>query len=212
MLGIVPHGTNAVSGMVRGNSPESLIVNKDGAVPRYMAFDYMSPKWQEYLKKVAAFFGSEFQADALRIDLADGSYPNWRTRDDTFVPANVPEQWWRDAQKKGGGKLPPLPYMRASLSRRQGGLEISRAIREGLRSVKPDGAVLGEVQYAPYMTTNDIVYDKELGHFFSARCSLVQLSGKRQQSQLGSVAFTPAGATGICRAGKYSTPSIHRNP
>lgn len=166
MLGIVPHGTNAVSGMVRGNSPESLIVNKDGAVPRYMAFDYMSPKWQEYLKKVAAFFGSEFQADALRIDLADGSYPNWRTRDDTFVPANVPEQWWRDAQKKGGGKLPPLPYMRASLSRRQGGLEISRAIREGLRSVKPDGAVLGEVQYAPYMTTNDIVYDKELGHFF----------------------------------------------
>lgn len=169
MLGIVPHGTNADSGAVRGNPPESLIINKNGEVPRYLAFDYMSPEWQEYLKKVAAYFGSVFAADALRIDLADGSYPNWRDRkmfQDGSIPKNVPQEWWRNEIARRSGKLAPLPYMRASLSRRQGGLEISHVIREGLRSVKPDGAVLGEVQYAPYMTANDIIYDKELCGYF----------------------------------------------
>lgn len=169
MQGIVPHGTNAASGAVRGNSPEALIVDKKGAIPRYLAFDYMSPEWQAYMKKVAAFFASNYGADALRIDLADGSSPNWRKRDafqDGSIPANVPAEWWKTELKKRNGKLAPLPYSRASLPRRQGGLEISRAIREGLRSVKPEGAVLGEVQYAPYMTENDVIYDKELCHYF----------------------------------------------
>lgn len=167
--GIVPHGTNAASGAVRGNSPEALIVDKKGEIPRYMAFDYMSPEWQAYMKKVAVFFAADYGADALRIDLADGSYPNWRKRDsfqNGLVPANVPAEWWKAELKKRNGRLAPLPYSRASLPRRQGGLEMSRAIREGLRSVKPEGAVLGEVQYAPYMTENDVIYDKELCHYF----------------------------------------------
>lgn len=169
MLGIVPHGTNAASGAVRGNPPEALIFDRNGNVPRYLAFDYKSPQWQEYMKKVARFFASDYDVDGLRIDLADGSHPNWRTDEiprPGTVPANVPEAWWKAELAKRNGKLDPIPYMRPSLSRRQGGLEISHAIREGLRSVKPEGAVLGEVQYAPYMTENDIVYDKELCDYF----------------------------------------------
>lgn len=169
MLGIVPHGRNAAAGAIRGNPPEALIFDRNGNVPRYLAFDYKSPQWQEYMKKVARFFASEYGVDGLRIDLADGSNPNWRTDDfprPGTVPANVPEAWWKAELAKRNGKLDPIPYMRPSLSRRQGGLEISHAIRAGLRSVKPEGAVLGEVQYAPYMTENDVIYDKEFCDYF----------------------------------------------
>ncbi|NMA45620.1 MAG: hypothetical protein GX945_03570 [Lentisphaerae bacterium] len=169
MQDIVPHGTNAEAIMTRCTSPEVMAFDKKGDVRKYLACDYLSNEHQEYMKRVAAYYGSEYGADMLRIDLADAGQLNWR-KEGQFsagrIPENVDAEWWKEELSKRGGSLAPLAYQRASLCRRMGGLAMSRVIREGLRSVNPSGAVMGEVQYSPYMTANDIIYDKDLHSCF----------------------------------------------
>ena len=169
--GIVPHGGKPSFGPLRGNKPWELVFDKNGNALSYWCFDYANPNWQQYIAGVAEYYMKNFDIDGLRIDVADGSHqPNWRRNDFPSIkktPKNVPEKWWRSELKKNGGKLPPIPYERASICRRLGGLGMIKAIRDAAQKIKPNNCViLGEVQEVPYMTEADIIYDMDFCHVF----------------------------------------------
>lgn len=161
---IIPHGGTPQFAAMRGNKPWELLYDVNGDALRYQSFDFGVPSWQKYMKETAQFYMREYRLDGLRIDVVDGSKgPNWRRKDlpsEGKVPRNVPGEWWKKELAAAGGRLPPLPYERASNTRRQGGNEMLRAIRSGVKSIRPDGAVLAEIpHHLPYTANADIVYD-----------------------------------------------------
>lgn len=161
---IIPHGGTPAFAQMRGNKPWELLYDVKGDALRYQSFDFGVPSWQSYMKETAEFYVREYGLDGLRIDVVDGSNgPNWRRKDlpsGARIPQNVPGEWWRKELAAAGGRFPSLPYERASNTRRQGGNEMLRAIRSGVRSVRPDGAVLAEIpHHLPYTANADIVYD-----------------------------------------------------
>ncbi len=169
---IVPHGGTPEFGRERGNKPWHLVFDKNGNTLDYWCFDYGNPEWQAYIEKVARFYIATFNLDGFRIDVPDASHiPNWRRKDFPNLektPKNVDPVWWRESLEANGGKLPPIPFERASYTRRGAGLDILKAIRRGMEEAKPTGgALLGEVCPVPYMTEADIVYDMWFCHNLS---------------------------------------------
>lgn len=167
---IVPHGGRPEWGIARGNKPWELAFDKNGDALNYWCFDFANPSWQRYVAEVAAYYMKNFKLDGFRMDAPDGSHiPNWRKKDFPSLartPKNVPEEWWRTELQKNGGKLPPMPFARASVCRRQGGLEMINGIRNAVKAVNPNGGVLGEICGVPYSTAADLVYDKEFCYYF----------------------------------------------
>jgi hypothetical protein len=165
---LVPHGGTPEAGMLRGNRPWWLVLDEDGNAFSYWCFDFREPEWQQYIGQVAEHYARSFGIDGFRVDAAGGSRTTtWRRRGFPpagKVPANVPPDWWRSELTKVGGEVPPLPYERGSLTLREGGLHMLRTIRQSVRRVNPDGAVLGEVDTVPYMQEADVVYDFALCH------------------------------------------------
>jgi glycosidase len=165
----VPHGGSPAFGRERGNKPWWLIFDEKGDAPNYWCFDFREPEWQKYIAGVADHYVREFNVDGFRIDAVGGSHGmNWRRAGfppADRAPANVPAEWWREALKEVGGQVPALPYERGSLTQREGGLQMEKAIRDAVKKLKPaEGATLAEVQNAPYMQEADAVYDFSYGH------------------------------------------------
>lgn len=160
----VPHGGTPAFGALRGNKPWQLVFDENGDALSYWCFDFGNPEWQRYIADVAEHYMRKYKLDGYRIDACGHSkIPNWRKKDFPSIektPKNVPEAWWKTELAAVGGKLPPMPYGRASMTERKGGLELIRAVRNAVKRCNPEnGAVLGEVQYAPYMQELDVVYD-----------------------------------------------------
>ncbi len=173
LLDIVPHGGTPAFGRDRGNKPWELTFDRDGNALSYWCFDYGVPSWRNYIRDVAAWQMKEYKLDGFRIDVPDGTHvANWSRRDFPAidkVPKNVPEDWWQKELAANGGKLPPLPYERASIGRSGAGVEMIGAIRKGMKNAKPrESALLAEVQYAlPYTVNADMIYDM---HFCFSFC------------------------------------------
>lgn len=169
MQDLVPHGGRPQWGAERGNKPWELVFDKDGNALNYWCFDYANPDWRQYIANVATYYMKNFKLDGFRVDVPDGSrIPNWRTRDFPSlakVPKNVPADWWKRELENNGGKLPPIPFLRASVCRRGGGMEILTGIRQAVKSVNPDGAVLAEVSVMPYSQAADIIYDTTICYY-----------------------------------------------
>lgn len=164
----VPHGGSPEYGQLRGNKPWWLVFDEKGDALHYWCFDFQEPGWQKYIAGVTDYYMREIGIDGFRIDAVGGSHAmNWRRKGFPAidrVPANVPKDWWQDELKKAGG-VPALPYERASLTVREGGLQMIKTIRDQVKKNNPrDGAVLAEVQNAPYMQEGDVVYDFAYGH------------------------------------------------
>ncbi len=167
---IVAHGGRPLWGAQRGNKPWELVFDKDGNALNYWCFDYGNPSWRKYMADVARHYMKEFELDGFRMDAPDGSHiQNWRRKDFPNlekVPANVPEDWWRESLKGNGGAMPPLPYSRASVCRREGGLEMIKAVRGAVKEINPEGAVLTETTVMPYSQVADLSYDMAYCYYF----------------------------------------------
>ncbi|MCS7264542.1 MAG: alpha-amylase family glycosyl hydrolase [Armatimonadetes bacterium] len=170
---IVPHGGRPEFGKVRGNKPWWLIFDEDGNAFNYWCFDFREPEWQRYIGEVAEHYVRNFGIDGFRVDAVGGSRTtNWRRKgfpNSEKVPNNIPADWWQKELAKVSGQVPPLPYERGSLTLREGGLQMLNVIRQATRKHNPEGAVLGEVAFVPYMQEADVIYDFDLCHLFLPR-------------------------------------------
>lgn len=157
----VPHGGTPANGVLRGNKPWHLAFNEKGVPASYWCYDFGDPEWQKYVADAAAYHMKKYNIDGYRIDAVIGNhYLNWRRADfPAKCPPNVNKEWWEKSLKENGGKMPPLPYARASLGCRQGGLEMLKAIRNAVESNKKDGVILAEVDHAPYMQDADAIFN-----------------------------------------------------
>lgn len=128
----VPHGGRSEYPRAKQH-PEWLAQREDGSTLDYWCFDFNWPTWIDYMEKVASFYTQTYLIDGFRIDAVEGSHiPNWN---------------------------PKIPYSRASHSQSQGGFAMQRALRRALRSARPDGANLAEVEGGVFSTTSDAIYD-----------------------------------------------------
>jgi len=159
----VPHGGTPADGKLRGNKPWELVFDENGDAASYWCFDYGNPDWQRYVWKVIEDHMTKYGVDGYRIDAIIGShFVNWQKKDFPSLkktPNNVPDDWWRSSLEANGGQLPPMPYERGSLTCRQGGMEMLHGIRETVKRCNPNGAVLGEVDHAPYMQEADAIFN-----------------------------------------------------
>ncbi len=142
---IVPHGGRPEFAARRGVSPFTLSITREGDVNANMAFDYSSPEWRDYITQVARHYLETFGVDGFRIDQCAWSPPNWRLPGfPAAPPSRLDAAFWREAVQKSGGSLPAIEGERADDSERPGPLRLTAEIRRTVRSVKPDGAILGE--------------------------------------------------------------------
>ncbi len=178
---LVPHGGSPAFGPLRNDLPWWLVFDENGDAQNYWCFDFREPGWQDRIFKVVEHYMRSFSIDGFRVDAVGGSHiMNWRRAGfpaANKVPGNVPAAWWKASLEKIGGQVPPLPYERGSLTLREGGLQMLHGIRDTVRSAQPDGAVLGEVQRAPYMQECDVLYDFD----FSLR---LLLQGRRMPPEI----------------------------
>ena len=131
---IVPHGGMPSSLHFRGRE-DCLLRDESGRVPEYWCADFANPKWQTLMAEVARQYVAD-GLSGLRMDACSGSkMPNWSM---------------------------DIPYARASLAGRPGGLGIQRAIRKGVRMANPDAATLSESDLSFSANVADVLYDWSL--------------------------------------------------
>lgn len=168
LLDIVPHGWDIPTLRERPVTPDGLFLRGRSA-------DFNSPDWNEYLKQVAAFYGT-LGVDGFRIDAPAGSMiSNWRRPGFPAEPLGYCNSWeiWNRNRKPVGkipqkewreligetGTVPALAYARASQAGLLGGLNISRSIRTGIREKKSDAATILETHGFPFSLAGDSTYD-----------------------------------------------------
>lgn len=131
---IVPHGGMPDSVHFRGRE-DCVLRDEQGRMPSYWCSDFLNPKWQVFMRDVAERYVSDGLA-GLRVDASSGSKaPNWN---------------------------PAIPYARASLTVRPGGLFLQRAILAGIRAANPDAAMLTESDLSFSANAADVLYDWSL--------------------------------------------------
>lgn len=129
---IVPHGGSNTYQRAKDH-PEWLVQAEDGSTLYYWCFDFNWPQWRDYMNGVARHHVKNFGIDGYRIDACGSSkIPNWN---------------------------PDIPYGRASMALRQGGMNMQRAIREGARAENPNAATLAESGENVFSTVSDSLYD-----------------------------------------------------
>jgi len=130
---IVPHGGTNDCPRARQH-PEWLLRTENGDTLPYWCFDFNWPSWRKYMADVARHYMESADIDGFRVDAVYGSkISNWN---------------------------PDIPYARASFARLQGGLHMLAAIRNSVKSVKPqEGGVLAEVGSSAHGCVSDAVYD-----------------------------------------------------
>ncbi|MDO5580005.1 MAG: alpha-amylase family glycosyl hydrolase [Planctomycetia bacterium] len=129
----VPHGgRNTFPRAIE--HPEWLVYDEDGKTLSYWCFDFNYPSWREYMARVARYYVKEYGVDGYRVDAVSGSkIPNWN---------------------------PAIPYDRASFAKRQGGLNMLRALRGAVKSEKPaEGGLLAETSGSVFGAVSDAIYD-----------------------------------------------------
>ncbi|MDO4568903.1 MAG: alpha-amylase family glycosyl hydrolase [Planctomycetia bacterium] len=133
MQDCVPHGGSDTYDRAKQH-PEWLAYKEDGSTFNYWCFDFNWPAWREYMKNVAIFYMTQYDVDGYRVDAVGGSKTeNWN---------------------------PNIPYGRASFAKLQGGLNMLRSLREGVKEIKPEkGGLLAEVGNATYGAVSDATYD-----------------------------------------------------
>lgn len=163
---IVPHGGSPSGGKLRGNSPFSLIFDKDGKVPGYWCFDFGDKAWQQYIQSVADFYMRNYQLAGFRIDAINGNPSlNWkRPGHPTQRPGNVDIEWWNAAMEKHQNTVPGLDYPRASMGMRAGAMEMMSAIRETVKKSRPDGFTFAETNAPIAIKYADLIYDSAFNH------------------------------------------------
>ena len=160
---IVPHGSYPQQVRDRGNSALWIWYDRNGNSGKKYVLDFKNPEYQRYMYEVAQFHMKNYAIDGFRIDQPWGSISNWRregfpARDSK--PANIDVEWFRGSIDEAGGVMPPLPYERASLCLREGGLEMNRVIRRAVKDSRPrDGAIHSEVLGAQFAADSDLLYD-----------------------------------------------------
>ena len=129
----VPHGGSNQNQRAIEH-PEWLVQQEDGQTFNYWCFDFNWPSWQAYMADVATYYVREYGVDGYRVDAVAGSWrPNWN---------------------------PDIPYMRATHSESQGGLNMLRALRGAVKKLKPEeGAILAEAQGSVFAAESDATYD-----------------------------------------------------
>lgn len=139
---LVPHGASPAYGPLRGNPPGMLAYDEEGKTLNYWCYDFRHCGWQQYIAQVAEHYVRTYGIEGYRIDAVGGSkIPNWNHLGH-FVPMSA-------------------PYARASLAKREGGLQMIATIRNAVKKHKPfEGSVLAEVNSSPpYAAAADVVYD-----------------------------------------------------
>ncbi|MCP4641712.1 MAG: hypothetical protein GY851_14815 [bacterium] len=133
-------------------------VRRDGELQRNWGgsgMDYASPEWQSVMRDAVAMLAVEYGMEGARIDVADGSGPNWGS--------------------------PRTNH--ASYSTRGGSLEMLRAIREGLSLGVADPVLIPESWNTPEMFGEAAVgyghagwflYGRDLPHLRSEPAELVR--------------------------------------
>ncbi len=168
---IVPHGGTSRAWPHRAVSVDAAVFTPEGNVLDFWGMDFADPAWQRYMASVADHYRS-LGVDGFRIDAPYGSLkPNWRHPSMTNLPHVVSRfdtgsdrgaydsADWAKALAKGGGRLSPLPYPRASMAQCWGGCRMVEAIRAAARKGKPDGAVAAEVFGLPFHRCADMLFD-----------------------------------------------------
>ena len=131
---IVPHGGMPQSVHFRGLD-DCILRDEQGRKPSYWCADFANPRWQAFMREVAGRYVAD-GLDGLRVDASSGSKaPNWN---------------------------PAIPYARASLAVRPGGLRLQRAIRAAIRAANPDAAMLAESDLSYSANAADVLYDWSL--------------------------------------------------
>ena len=173
---IVPHGHFAEYGFIRRVSPFTISIAENGQYVKKQSFDYASSEWRKYICDVAAYYAKNFPIDGFRIDQSSHSPINWRR---PGFPAMAPKmsdprywnaddvvwwnkslaKWWNDAVAKNGGKAPPVDGQRGSSSLCEGGVILTREIRNTVRGIRPDGAVLAETENISCVPSSDAIFD-----------------------------------------------------
>lgn len=165
---VIPHGGTPPAGQLRGNNAAELIYDRQGNAKTYWCFDMMNPDWQNYFSGVIDFY-MRFGVDGIGIDAPGSLIPNWRRSGfpaANRVPGNVPADWWLDSLQKLGGEMPALPYERASLGTREGGMRMCRAIRDTARKHNPQAVTVAEQLNGIYAQDNDIIVDFMFARLF----------------------------------------------
>lgn len=163
---IVPHGGSPSGGKLRGNSPFSLLFDKDGKVPGYWCFDFGDKAWQQYIRSVVAHYMRNYQIEGFRIDAVNGNPSlNWKRPGlPAQRPNNVDQEWWNDAMEKNRDRVPFLDYPRASMGMRAAAMEMMNAIRETVKESRPDGFTFAETNSPAAVKYADIIYDSAFHH------------------------------------------------
>ncbi len=134
-LDLVSHGPAKDSPDARQAPLEAFARNRDGTPCMSwgsLTGDYAHPAWQKYMSDVAAYWVQRFGVDGFRHDCGGGSSGlNWS---------------------------PTAPY-RPSAHAPFGGVMLTRAVRNRIRTVKPDAAIFSETGGPVFFRSADLLYD-----------------------------------------------------
>ena len=164
---LIPHGGLAKTAAKRGLSPWTLAVEPDGRIRRSEAYDYGSREWRNYMCNVAKYYMEQTEIDGFRLDQCGFSRRNWRNPE-TFRREDQPHvdrQWLKAELEKTGGKVPMPEISRASDDDRQTGPRLTREIRDVVRSIRPDGALLAEIASLNTVPAGDAIFDFHFRRF-----------------------------------------------
>lgn len=165
-LDIVPHGGFPHLVFGRHTPVSWLTFSRNGHLSHPYPCDYKNPDYQNYIASVADYYMKQFKIDGFRIDQPYGSPTNWSTENfpsaEELPPSpyhTLSKEYWEKSLAELGGKMPPLPYERGSLSESEGGMEMVGRIRAAARENNPDGTVHSETLTTVFPQVADVVYD-----------------------------------------------------
>ena len=173
MQDTMPQGGTPHGAALRKDNLSEMCVLENGNILAFWAFDFNNPSWQKKMANAVEFY-TRMGVDAYRVDAPQGGYrPNWRK---AGFPAKkpyfenlsgtarftLPAGFWERSLAEHGGVMPPLEYQRANQTLNLGGLNMVRAMREGMRKVQPEGALLLETDVHPFTAAGDLNYNSDI--------------------------------------------------
>ncbi len=135
-LDLVSHGPAKGTPMAKSTPSEAWARDRKGELHmswgKNLTGDYTHPAWQGVMSDVAAYWVKQFDVDGYRHDCGHGSSgQNWS---------------------------PEAPY-RPSAAGPFGGVELTRVVRDRIRRIKPDAAILSETGGPVFFRSADLLYD-----------------------------------------------------
>ena len=160
LLDTTPHGGRPLWAKTRNLPPEVLIVNENGDFRSGESFDYSSPYWREYMRKVAEFDLKQTGVDGFRVDTGGNTGFSWRREGFPAKPSsNVDAKWFYSEIAKTGGKIRGIEYDKASCNSRQGPALLMETIRKETRKAVRDGIAASETEWLASVPVSDFIWD-----------------------------------------------------